>query len=418
MPCLPYGNYYYNNQAEIDSFQFNYPGCKELEGDVHIGGDISNLNGLNVITSIGGDVLISGGLTSLTGLEGLTSIRGDLQFVNNHALTSMAGLEGLIFIEGSLFIGRKYHGGNDALISLTGLSGLTAIGEYLCIYDNDSLATLTGIEGLTSIGGSFHISENNALISMTGLQGLTSIGGFLEIWPNRSLNSLTGLQGLTSIGSYFSIWGPNDLTNLTGLENLTSIGGHIDISFNDALTSLEGLESLTSIGGYISITGNALTSLTGMDNIDAASITGISIDWNWTLSKCDIESICEYLANPNGSINIKDNATGCDSPEEVQDSCEANAVSIKERYIINNCMSSPNPCNGETTFFLSLDEPTHFKLVIMDRLGRVVATVMNKSLAIGTHRIKWNASGLSSGIYFYRLITGNQSSTGKLVVVR
>lgn len=52
--CLPEG-ITFNTQEQIDSFQVNYPGCTEIEGGVLIEGtDIENLDGLEVITSIGG----------------------------------------------------------------------------------------------------------------------------------------------------------------------------------------------------------------------------------------------------------------------------------------------------------------------------------------------------------------------------
>ena len=52
-PCLPEG-ITFNTQAQIDNFQTNYPNCTEIEGGVQItGDDITNLDGLSVITSIG-----------------------------------------------------------------------------------------------------------------------------------------------------------------------------------------------------------------------------------------------------------------------------------------------------------------------------------------------------------------------------
>jgi hypothetical protein len=54
--CLPEG-ITFNRQSQIDSFQVNYPGCTEIEGDVTITGNIIyDLNGLNVLTSIGGNL--------------------------------------------------------------------------------------------------------------------------------------------------------------------------------------------------------------------------------------------------------------------------------------------------------------------------------------------------------------------------
>jgi hypothetical protein len=74
--CLPEG-ITFNTQAQIDSFQVNYTGCTELFGSVTISGsDITNLNGLNILTLINGKLIVDmdNALTSLAGLEGLTSI--------------------------------------------------------------------------------------------------------------------------------------------------------------------------------------------------------------------------------------------------------------------------------------------------------------------------------------------------------
>jgi len=52
-PCLPEG-ITFSTQEQIDSFQSDYPNCTEIEGGVVIEGiDITNLDGLEVITSIG-----------------------------------------------------------------------------------------------------------------------------------------------------------------------------------------------------------------------------------------------------------------------------------------------------------------------------------------------------------------------------
>ncbi len=79
-PCLPDG-IVFTTQAQIDSFQINYPNCTEIEGDVKIDGDdITNLNGLNVLTAIGGYLWFKGNvvLTNFTGLDNVTSIGGYL----------------------------------------------------------------------------------------------------------------------------------------------------------------------------------------------------------------------------------------------------------------------------------------------------------------------------------------------------
>ncbi len=90
--CLPEG-IVFKNQLEVDSFQFNYPGCSEIEGSVSIyanssGIGISNLNGLSVLTYIGGDFNIysTDSLHNLSGIGSLTTIDGSFNVWDNEAL--------------------------------------------------------------------------------------------------------------------------------------------------------------------------------------------------------------------------------------------------------------------------------------------------------------------------------------------
>jgi len=436
-PCLPDG-ITFNTQAQIDSFQINHPNCTEIEGDVFIigGYDITNLNGLTVLTSIGGYFRIrnNDALTSLTGLEGLTSIGGYLTIHNNSELTSLTGLEGVTSIGGWLGIS-----GNDALSSLTGLEGVTSIGGWLGIGGNDALSSLTGLEGMTSIEGNLGIEENASLTSLIGLDNVTSIegylwidnndnltslsgleniisiGGFAFIQINDALTSLTGLQGVTSIGGDLSIDGNFALNSLTGLDNLTSIGGYLRIYNNLALTSLTALDNVTSIGGILWICNTAaLTSLTGIDNIDANSISGLSIYGNFSLSNCEVESICAYLASPNGNMIIEDNKIGCNSPEEVQDSCEAHAIIIDKYLSIEACSVSPNPLTTSTTLSYTLNKPSTVTISIFNPQGQLIENIEQEQPK-GEQKVQWNAEGLPAGIYYFRVQAGDKVGGGKMV---
>ena len=99
--CLPEG-IEFTTQAQIDSFQINYPNCHGIEGYVNIAGDdINNLNGLNILTSIGGYLQIVDGdsLTSLSGLDGLTIIGEDL-WIETDGLASLSGPVNITSMEG------------------------------------------------------------------------------------------------------------------------------------------------------------------------------------------------------------------------------------------------------------------------------------------------------------------------------
>jgi hypothetical protein len=57
-------------------------------------------------------------------------------------------------------------------------------------------------------------------------------------------------------------------------------------------------------------------------------------------------------------------------------------------------------------------------LSVFNTLGQQVATLVNEIEDTGYHDVRFDASGLASGIYFYRLIAGEYVATKKLVVLR
>jgi len=51
-------------------------------------------------------------------------------------------------------------------------------------------------------------------------------------------------------------------------------------------------------------------------------------------------------------------------------------------------------------------------------LGKKIATVVNERQSAGAYQVVWNASGLSSGTYFYRLQAGSFVETKKMIMVK
>jgi len=385
--CLPEG-IIFTTQVQIDNFQMNYPGCTEIEGYVLIlGYDITNLYGLNVVTSIGDSLVIENtdALTSLTGLEKLTYIGGDFLIKQNNGLTSLIGLE-----------------------------GLTSIGSNLGLYTNIALASLDGLEELTSIGGDLRIgygAGNSALTSLTGLEGLTSISGNLLISDNYTLSSLIGLEGLIYIGGNLLIGnyttGNPALTTLTGLEGLTSIGGDLSIRFNNVLISIADLIGLTSIGGILYIKNNdALNNLIGLDSIQASSITNLLIFNNSNLEECDVYSICQYLTAPNGTVEIHDNAPGCNSQAEVEETCFNSVEEIKTR---NGITIIPNPSIDKITFS-STSITGNTQLIIFDIRGEKVIKIQ-----LTDTQTQIDISALPRGVYFVMVQNEEMVEIGKMV---
>jgi hypothetical protein len=65
-----------------------------------------------------------------------------------------------------------------------------------------------------------------------------------------------------------------------------------------------------------------------------------------------------------------------------------------------------------------LDRPAEVTLTIFDALGRVVSVLVDEQRTTGLHEISFDASSLSSGIYFYRLEAGAFSETKRFTLIK
>jgi hypothetical protein len=78
----------------------------------------------------------------------------------------------------------------------------------------------------------------------------------------------------------------------------------------------------------------------------------------------------------------------------------------------------PNPFNPSTTIKYSTPFSEFITVKVYDVLGREVATLINEEKSAGSYEVNFNASQLSSGIYFYKLTTGNFVETKKMILMK
>lgn len=78
----------------------------------------------------------------------------------------------------------------------------------------------------------------------------------------------------------------------------------------------------------------------------------------------------------------------------------------------------PNPFNPSTTISFSLPKATNAKLFIYNQIGQKVAELVNKNLEAGIYNFSWDASGQSSGLYFYELQTNEFKSVKKMTLIK
>jgi hypothetical protein len=78
----------------------------------------------------------------------------------------------------------------------------------------------------------------------------------------------------------------------------------------------------------------------------------------------------------------------------------------------------PNPFNPATVINFSIPELSKITLKVYDVLGKEVATLLNEEKAAGNYEVKFDASRLSSGVYFYSLSAGNTLMTKKMMLMK
>jgi hypothetical protein len=78
----------------------------------------------------------------------------------------------------------------------------------------------------------------------------------------------------------------------------------------------------------------------------------------------------------------------------------------------------PNPFNAVTSIAFSLPEPREVTLTVYNLLGREVETLLDDYRSAGIHHISFDASDLASGVYFYRLQTGESVESKRMVLLK
>lgn len=78
----------------------------------------------------------------------------------------------------------------------------------------------------------------------------------------------------------------------------------------------------------------------------------------------------------------------------------------------------PNPFNPSTQINFALPSSGYVTLKVYNLIGQEVATLINGYMEAGSHYVNFNASGLTSGIYFYSINAGNFTSTKKMILMK
>jgi hypothetical protein len=115
------------------------------------------------------------------------------------------------------------------------------------------------------------------------------------------------------------------------------------------------------------------------------------------------------VAAPDYRIIVAEGGTSYGRPDD-RSSPHRNEPALYPAY--------PNPFNPVTQITYWIPEKAHVRLAIYDVAGRLVTRLENGVRERGEHTIGWQADGLSSGVYFCRLVVGDYFENRKLMLIK
>ncbi|MFI5236405.1 MAG: T9SS type A sorting domain-containing protein [Ignavibacteriales bacterium] len=86
------------------------------------------------------------------------------------------------------------------------------------------------------------------------------------------------------------------------------------------------------------------------------------------------------------------------------------AYSLEQNY--------PNPFNPATMINFSIPVGGFVSLDVFNSIGQKIATLLNEDKPAGTYQVDFSAANLSSGIYFYKISSGNFTETRKMILMK
>jgi hypothetical protein len=124
-----------------------------------------------------------------------------------------------------------------------------------------------------------------------------------------------------------------------------------------------------------------------------------------------------------GGDSIGDIIENADKAQEKYDEIKTEKKEKPRVKVYRLCQNIPNPFTKHTVISYTIPTSQMVSLKIYDLSGRIVKTLIDKSMKAGYHKVSWDGKSNSgtkvrSGIYFYRLEAGSFKSTQKLIFLR
>ena len=149
--------------------------------------------------------------------------------------------------------------------------------------------------------------------------------------------------------------------------------------------------------------------------LDVVASTPAAIGaYNWTIPNTPSTECLVRLSDVgNAAVNdVSDNTFTIEDPVSADDLKSG----IPKEYALYQ--NYPNPFNPSTKIEFAIPSQSQVTIDVFNQLGEQVATILNSNLSAGYYKIEFDASNHPSGLYFYRILSGNFVDTKKMVLMK
>jgi len=235
---------------------------------------------------------------------------------------------------------------------------------------------------------------------------------------------------------YFVMNMPNSPTIAQEIRAFLASKGELPAIYNASMLIHTGLSGQNSkwfiaiwadydINGNITFArGDPALMLSGFDDAD---ILPGAVNWAYTCTgMMGPNNVIYNNGNGNYKLGLVRATSGAFNEQRsptktgfiAQEVVEIRPISTKIPSAYSLSQNFPNPFNAQTKIGFAVKKAGNVSIKVYDMLGREVATLVNSVMPPGTYEANWNAPNLSSGIYSYRMQTGDFGDAKKLALVK
>ncbi len=281
------------------------------------------------------------------------------------------------------------------IASITAPSGLSATAGETSIdlmwTDNSDNETGFNIERSAS-GGAFTVI-GSAAANATSYIDMDVMAGILYVYRVQAENNDTVSAYSSEANAMIEIASINAPSGLSATVNGTSI----DLIWTDNSDNETGFNiERSSGGGAFAVIGSAAANATSYTDSDVMT----DVEYTYRIQALSDDTVSEYSATVSATIV----STG------ISERGNSDGYFLSQNY--------PNPFYSKTIVSFRIPKNENVTLSVLNLSGKVVRVITSGELQKGEHTFEFNADGLESGTYFFRIVSDNFTAAKSMMIVK